>query len=330
MYIYRRLNDRFYDEVVNTNALECTRVALQYVAEQGCCNKNDKIIMAKLKAVCDFPTYTLPEAAANILQLHMELIVLLWLFDDYVDDGEHSHEDANALINQMLQVIRKEVSLETLHPIASSLTEVLANISSHGSSEWDARFRENFEYYVVGLRDMAELRANNTSDIESYKNIRMMDSGIYPVLDVIELAYNTTLPKSIMEDERMKKIRFNINCHVAYTNDLYSYEKDCLMQGQKTCLPKLIMMMENIMFPEAVDQIIDMANGWKDEIESLEQGLLLDIDQSLRNDVERCLRGYKLFLQGHKLWTMSNKRYCSPTSPFKDMQEQWHHLSTRK
>ena len=155
-------------------------------------------------------------------------------------------------------------------------------------------------------------------DVESYRVQRRYDSAVYTCQDLIEITEEgLELSAEILTDATFQKLRLLCAQVVAFTNDLFSYEKEVLVHRNPNNLVHVLMTHRSLSLEEATRQAVKMINTDIETFITHEQALLPKIERDKR--VHAYVYGMKAWMRGNILWSLETGRYSSVTSPFPEL-----------
>ena len=125
------------------------------------------------------------------------------------------------------------------------------------------------------------------------------------------------LSTEILTDTSFQKLRELCTQVVAFTNDLFSYEKEVLIHRNPNNLLHVLMTHRSLSLEEATHQAIKMINTDVETFITCEQALLPKIERDKR--VHAYVHGMKAWMRGNLLWSLETGRYSSLTSPFPEL-----------
>ena len=125
------------------------------------------------------------------------------------------------------------------------------------------------------------------------------------------------LSGKILTDANFHKPQLLCAQVVAFTNDLFSYEKEVLVHRNPNNFLHVLMTHRSLSFEEATRQTVESINTDVETFITYEQALLPEIERDKR--VHAYLHGMKAWMRGNILWSLETGRYSSVTSPFPEL-----------
>lgn len=261
-----------------------------------------------------------PNATLERFKVCNDWCVWLFLFDDQADEQGELGPTLRDYMGACLSVLKTGAMRP--NPIGFELFTL--NIRNRmlriASDAWLSRFVDDVEDYLFkGTLRAAENWTNGTvPDLESYRVQRQYDSAIYTCEDLIEInEEGLELSAEILTDASFQKLRELCTQVVAFTNDLFSYEKEVLVHRNPNNLLHVLMMHRSLSLEEATSQAVKMINTDVETFITYEQALLPKIECDKR--VHAYVHGMKAWMRGNILWSLETGRYSSLTSPFPEL-----------
>ena len=128
-----------------------------------------------------------------------------------------------------------------------------------------SRFLDAAEQYLVKhSRPTAfvEKAADGTIDLQSYIAWRDDDCGMYPHIDLIEFADDFTLPETAAIHPTLQHLRLTCNRVAGLMNDIFSYYKEIVVEGNRFNLINLIQENTGVGLKAALEEAITIVNGY--------------------------------------------------------------------
>ena len=270
--------------------------------------------------------FAYPNATLERFKVCNDWHAWLFFFDDQADEQAKVGQGLLKLRNYM------EVCLDVLRTGAmrsnpTGLEFFTLNIRNRmlpiASDSWLLRFADDVEDYLYkGTLKAAENWTHGTvPEVEPYQVQRLYDSSVYACQDLIEITEEgLELPAEILSDARFQTLRRLCTQVVAFTNDIFSYEKEVLKHRDPNNLLHVLMTHRSLPLTEATRQAVRLINNAVESFIAHEQNLQLEIrgDERLHTYVH----GMKAWMRGNLLWSLQTERYRSPTSPFPEIRSE--------
>jgi hypothetical protein len=182
------------------------------------------------------------------------------------------------------------------------------------------RFLKNVEDYLFegSLVGLGHWLRRETLGLDAYIELRALDSGVYPVIDCIEIAADLTLPEDVLEGRELSQMRHAAVRHVALANDIFSFEKETLQNGSTVNLMHVLRVRENRSIESAARRAADIVNGFARSFSRVEQRLPR-YEPRLDAQVRAYVHGMKTWMRGNVDFSLQSKRFRSSTSPFREL-----------
>lgn len=247
----------------------------------------------------------------------------LFFFDDQADGHAELGEQLLTLRDYMdacLAVLRTGAIRSNPAGLELFILNIRDRLLGIASEAWLPRFVDDVEDYLFkGTLRAAEKWSNGTvPDVESYRVQRRYDSAVYTCQDLIEITEEgLELSAEILTDTNFQKLRLLCAQIVAFTNDLFPYEKEVLVHRDPNNLLHVLMTHRSLSFEEATRQAVESINTDVETFITYEQALLPKIERDKR--VRAYVHGMKAWMRGNILWSLETGRYSSVTSPFPEL-----------
>jgi hypothetical protein len=266
-----------------------------------------------------------PNATLERFKVCNDWLSWLFFFDDQADDQAKLGEQPLTLplrdyMDACLTVLRTGAMRSNPTGFELFTLNIRDRLLGIASEAWLSRFVDDVEgYFFKGTLRTAENWIDGTVlDVESYRVQRRYDSAVYTCQDLIEITEEgLELSAEILTDANFQKLRLLCAQVVAFTNDLFSYEKEVLVHRNPNNLLHVLMTHRSLSFEEATRQAIESINTDVETFITYEQALLPKIERDKR--VHAYLHGMKAWMRGNILWSLETGRYSSVTSPFPEL-----------
>ncbi len=200
------------------------------------------------------------------------------------------------------------------------LHHLLKNIAP--GEEWFQRFiKDTLEHLASSLNGIKSDMPEGTSSWFNYYNqIRDLDSGMSPTIDLVELALGYTIHNGIYHNELIKEAHLQVTRYCSLSNDLFSYDKE-VVKYESDFNAVVMLQRDGHNLESAVDYLITRLNESSDFFREL-YGLvrsdrLTDVMTDEALNYMDCL-WYQIVAAYH--WQYDTNRYRSPDSIFKELQ----------
>jgi len=267
--------------------------------------------------------FAYPNATLERFKVCNDWLAWFFFFDDQADEKAEVGQRPLTLRNYMeacLAVLRTGAMRSNPTGLELFTLNVRKRMLPIASDAWLVRFADDVEDYLLkGTLTAAENWTHGSvPEVEPYRVQRRYDSSMYACEDLIEITEEgLELPAEILSDARFQTLRHLCTEVVAFTNDVFSYEKEVLKHRNPNNLLHVLMTHRSLSLQEATTQAIEIINTDVETFVAQERGLRakLALDERLHAYVQ----GMKAWMRGNLLWSLQTGRYCSPTSPFPEL-----------
>lgn len=265
-----------------------------------------------------------PTAGADELLWSTKLLCWGVALDDLVDHKlcQEPLQHSVALMQQCASVltidgvapIDEPRSQPLLYPsFVLALQELWTEIVPRSPADWRARFARHLESYLLSQVSEVENRAyKRVPDLKTYLALRR-STGMEPaLLDLVEYDEGLFLPSSIVLSPEMQTLRHAAEDYVDWVNDLYSWNKERLVDDPHN-LVTVLQHHERCDLQAAVRRSCRMiASAARIALEMRER--LSAFFPEHARDLERYTISVHHWLGGYCHWYGVTRRYDVPTS----------------
>jgi len=285
---------------------------------------------------CTISAFMFPAASLESLKTIGKLNCLCF----YIDDCAVSYplDTANEIPTDAVTAILKQEELASLGfifrtgqlPLApTNLQQAFYEVRqellvlSGENTDYFSRLLDCAQQYLVKHSHpsaFVEKAADGTVDLQSYISWREVDCGMYIQSNMIEFADEIVLPETVIIHPILQRLRQSCNRIACLMNDIFSYYKEIVVEGNRFNLINLIQENTGIGLKEAVEEAINIVNGYT--IEFLEYEKQLPYwDDKTDLAVKKYVEGLKSQISASWYWQISTPRYRSPHSPFRELRD---------
>lgn len=244
-------------------------------------------------------------------------------FDRHKKEQEVAQSELSLLFEEAAKVFTTGDDPQLINPVTITvqhLHHLLKGIAP--SDAWFKRFvKDTLEHLASSIDGMqTQLPDGSSTWFDYYNQIRDLDSGMSPTIDLVELALGYTIPDSIYHDELVREAHHQVTRYCSLSNDLFSYDKEVIQYGSD--FNAVVMLQrDGHSLESAVDFLIDSLNDVIDFFRDLygavrsERMVSVMTDEALR--YMDCL-WYQIVAAYH--WQYDTNRYRSPDSTFLELQ----------
>ncbi|MBK7862726.1 MAG: hypothetical protein IPJ65_29775 [Archangiaceae bacterium] len=248
----------------------------------------------------------------------------MYFLDDSYDDHPGYANDVDAVERQLLrafEVMRTGELPSQATPLERFTRHVHQSLRAAAPSDaWFALFLERCRDYMFhgSLRSMEFWKQGGPPSVAAYAEVRSHDSGVLPVLACSLLASNTELPPEVLAHPSVVALERHTVRHVAFLNDLFSYQKEVLRHGYPC----------NLVHAIATEQRLDLAAAAKVAIETVNEELraFVALERSLPHfsaeldaGLARYVVGMKALMRGNYDFSLKSRRFRDAESPFREL-----------
>jgi hypothetical protein len=317
---FNKIRDQFLDPssfAQDENFNNAVTMEVQSIAVQcGVLDVQNKRHMTAFKNFCPSGLHFYRSLSVEKTISALCFLNLLWFVDDLLDDGHLSEEESTILVDCVCDVFTidydPEKSTRWSNIVGYALT-VRERLLKHMDHEWLEQFGRSYRVYAkASLEETKKSRSHQEMTVEEYATLRMFTSAVFPCQELLAMLYDFKFEPSAELD----RARVLTNRIISFTNDIFSFEKE--FNSNSLNLLKVYMNIEKCSLNVAVDKAVDLINADIDELLRIEEKVSRNAEW-----LEKCITGLKIMIQGNALWSRRTKRYCTPTSPFEDLREQY-------
>jgi hypothetical protein len=271
-----------------------------------------------------YPRTTVERLVATNLWLDF-----LWFVDDSFDRNiDHEYTGNSMKLRKILEtsveIICRGVEPSFEHqifPVCQAIYEAFSRLSQ---PNWlEERFRiQLLRHLKAGTYEVEDIvEADGTVEPEKYMSLRELDSGMYPAINLLEVAFDIYLPDEVLEHPQIKRLE-QLCCRVALmSNELFSYEKEVVKLGTRFNLVRVYEETYNLSFDEAVHCVIEKLNQETAEFLDLRNNVPSFNDPHVDEMTAKYVLGLEDHVNAAYWWQISTNRYRSPDSPFPELRE---------
>jgi hypothetical protein len=286
---------------------------------------------------CTMNSFLYPTASLERLAVMGKMSSLFF----YIDDLAVSNpiDDANEVLTDSVIATSKQEELASLGfifrtgqlpPAPTNLQQALCESRQEflalcgENTDYISRCLDSAEQYLVKhSRPSAfvEKATDGTVDLQSYIVWRDDDSAMNLHIDLIEFANDFTLPETVVTHPTLLRLRRNCNRVAGLMNDIFSYHKEIVVEGNRFNLVNLIQENTGVGLKEAVEEAINIVNGYIVEFLEYEKQVPY-WDTATQFAVNKYVEGMKSQISGSWHWQIYTLRYRSPESPFHELRSE--------
>ncbi|HEX2914762.1 MAG TPA: hypothetical protein VH186_28480 [Chloroflexia bacterium] len=192
---------------------------------------------------------------------------------------------------------------------------------SGDNTEWYQRFLvSGAHYFRKTSRAHAHLPGDTALNLDKYIAWREHDSGMYPVIDLIEFACDLRIPEEVINSPVVSRLRLNCARIGGLMNDVFSYQKETIIEGNRFNLVNLILEKDKCGLKTAAEAAMEVVNSCTFDFIKHENQIS-GWDAAICAAVRKYVEGMKNQINATWYWQMFTNRYRSPDSPFVELRQ---------
>jgi hypothetical protein len=249
-----------------------------------------------------------------------------WMY--FLDDSYDDHPGAGNEVGDVERRMRRVFEVMRTGRLAAEATPLerftkTVHDSLRRLSPWDgwyALFLDRSRRYLFegSLESMAFWRQGGPLTVADYAAVRSHDSGVLPVLACALLASNTRLPQLVLTHPSIVALEQHTVRHVAFLNDLFSYQKEVMRHGYPCNLVHVLSTERRVELGEAVQAAIEIVNSELRAFVAIERELP-SFGGELDPAVARYVMGMKALMRGNYDFSLKSRRFRDAESPFSEL-----------
>ncbi len=244
----------------------------------------------------------------------------LWSFDDRTDvRGQDlavdlpQHERVVAALLALLDGCNLANVPDSSDPNVRLLNQIITALQRVAPPGCVDRFRVAVREYLVrgSLQGARNWAADHTPTPQTFLNQRIHEGAYDTVLPFIELATGCATADDMIRSPQARRVALLANMIVVVSNDIFSYEKEVLQNGNPNNLLHSIQVHEQCDLLGSYLRAVAMIEDWTAE--------LLSIQSRCDGELQRYIRGNYTWIVASYHWHFLTGRYASKTSPFAEL-----------
>jgi germacradienol/geosmin synthase len=268
-----------------------------------------------------FCAYIHPEAPSDDLNLMTDWNVWAFYVDDYFIQVYKSHKDhagAKKYLDRVSLFMPADLRPrpEPTNPMERGLADLWSRTAPTKSEAWRCRFiestRSTLEAFLWELDSMSQQRLANPIE---YIEIRRQYGGTLWAADLLEHAMLVKIPERIIAARPIQVLRETFADAVHLRNDLFSYEREVLRDGELTNAVLVFERFLGVDTQRAADLVNDLLTS---RLQQFEHTVLTELvpmfqEQALdpleQANVLHYIRGLQDYQSGAHEWHVRSGRY---------------------
>ncbi len=271
--------------------------------------------------------YTHPEAPGPELDLVTDWYVWVFYFDDHFLEVYKRPKDltgAKAYLDRLPAFMPVDLSVtppEPTNPVERGLADLWARTVPTKSVEWRRRFFESTKNLLdESMWELANISERRVANPIEYIEMRRKVGGAPWSADLVEHAVFAEVPARIADSRPMRVLKDTFSDGVHLRNDLFSYEREILEEGELSNCVLVLERFLNVDTQRAADLTNDILTSRLQQFENTAVTELPSLFEEYGlNPVERMhvltyIRGLQDWQSGGHEWHMRSSRYMNKSS----------------
>lgn len=267
--------------------------------------------------------YTHPDASGPELDLITEWYVWVFYFDDHFLELYKRSRDipgAQAYLDRLrlFMPVRGEITETPTNPVEAGLADLWARTVPAMSTDWRERFAESTKNLLdESLWELANISEGRVSNPVEYIEMRRKVGGAPWSANLVEHAVGAEVPAAIAASRPMHVLRDTFSDAVHLRNDLFSYEREVLDEGELSNGVLVFGKFLGCTTQEAAEAVNDLLTSRLHQFEHTtftELPPLFDehgLDPVQRAGVFAYVKGLQDWQSGGHEWHMRSSRYMN-------------------
>ena len=257
-------------------------------------------------------SYTFPNVSFEFLSLVTNWFSWVFLSNDEFIEKSITKDPLQ--ISIFLKEYRETIYLkkiETTNMLIPSLMDIMHSFSNIADEKWLTNFQINLDnYFEACLQESFYRVSMDVPSVIDYCKIKILSSGMLPIIDMIELSINNILPVHFKISNIYSNIINTVSNICAWANDIYSFPIK-IKNGDPCNLLTSIMTHESLTINEALDKAIMMHNFEIEKFISQEKEIfnLSDYNEDEKKIIQIWFDGLKSSMIGIWCWTLESGKH---------------------
>lgn len=270
--------------------------------------------------------YLYPYAPAKRLEVVMLFNTIGFFFDDGMGHDRHQgaiQVDKTFFVAKLSKALRdpQQVLIETSDIVTARLLEVAGNVLKLVYDQSNLEFTQRFRDGTLNHWKTSFGISDYYPSVEDFILIRRQTSGMYPMINMLEFAYDRYLPVHLYTLPSVQGALETLVDIGGLSNEIFSYPKEVMEQGAKMNFISVIQQSYQCDLMTAIYEAIEYVNQRSREFNAYCDAIALDA-QSLPQEEAELLLWYVEALQdiawASYAWQMYTERYNHPQHIFSD------------
>jgi hypothetical protein len=255
-----------------------------------------------------------PTATTEALELIVDFAIWLFLWDDQFDNKVNDQLVSPEWISQMntlaTDILRGASPELESAPLLWILADIRTRLAERMPRAWLERFtRHCVDYFEGTVVESKARHAGIHPDVEGYVKLRRQTSGVYMVVDLIELAEGICLSEQTVNHPLLQRMVDITNDVVGWSNDIFSLASDMKDAGHLN-LVLSVHQHEQPVLQEALSVSAEMHDAQIAHFQMIDQHLPFFGEE--QEAVSRFVNGMRLWMRANYDWSILTGRYTEP------------------
>ncbi|HEX5751881.1 MAG TPA: family 2 encapsulin nanocompartment cargo protein terpene cyclase [Archangium sp.] len=268
--------------------------------------------------------YTHPECPGPELDLVTDWYVWVFYFDDHFLEVYKRSKDltgAKAYLDRLPAFMPVDLSVappQPTNPVERGLADLWARTVPTKSVEWRRRFFESTKNLLdESMWELANISEKRVANPIEYIEMRRKVGGAPWSADLVEHAVFAEVPARIADSRPMRVLKDTFSDAVHLRNDLFSYEREILEEGELSNCVLVLERFLNVDPPRAAELTNDILTSRLQQFENTALTELPPLFEEFGlNPIERThvlsyIRGLQDWQSGGHEWHMRSSRYMN-------------------
>jgi germacradienol/geosmin synthase len=271
-------------------------------------------------------SYTHPDADGPELDLITDWYVWVFYFDDHFLELYKRTPDvagARAYLERLrlFMPVEGAITEEPTNPVERGLADLWTRSVPSMSADWRRRFAESTKALLdESMWELANISEGRVANPVEYIEMRRKVGGAPWSANLVEHAVGAEVPAEIAETRPMHVLRDTFSDAVHLRNDLFSYEREVLDEGE---LSNGVLVFEKFLgidTQDAAERVNDLLTSRLHQFEHTTVTQLpplfeeFHLDPKARLDVLAYVKGLQDWQSGGHEWHMRSSRYMNGAS----------------
>lgn len=247
-----------------------------------------------------------------------------WLhfLDDQYDDHEQLGQDPQAvcaIMERALQILESGELPQDPTPFDRLTLRLQQRLARRAPAGWMHRFLEDVRDYLLrgSLIALQRWTAARVPTVDEYLPIRLLDSAVLTVFDLMELIGEVQLHPGLFYHRHVRTLRMAAAYHIIFVNDLVSYHKEVVERRGVCNLVYVLQKEERIPLDEALRRVKQRADDELARFLAAEAALQDEVPQA--PDLVRYIDGLKAWISGNVDFSIRSSRFRWPLEDSGDL-----------